>query len=107
MADSAAYRDEERRFLEDMPAVLGSRAMAALAQICATLGLEYSGIDFALAPNGSILLFEANATMIVFLPNIDSMWDYRRRAIREVLDAATRMLLRHANQSANCALKLQ
>jgi hypothetical protein len=54
MTHNAAYRDEERRFLEDMPAVLGSRAMAALARICATLGLEYSGIDFALAPDSSV-----------------------------------------------------
>jgi hypothetical protein len=100
MAHNAAYRDEERRFLDDMPAVLGSRAMTALGQICATLGLEYSGMDFALAPDGSILLFEANATMIVFLPTSDPMWDYRRRAISTVLEAATRMLLRHASHAA-------
>jgi hypothetical protein len=100
MTHNAAYRDEERRFLEDMPAVLGSRAMAALAGICATLGLEYSGIDFALAPGGSVLLFEANATMIVFHPIPDPMWGYRRRAISDVLQAATRMLLRHASRAA-------
>jgi glutathione synthase/RimK-type ligase-like ATP-grasp enzyme len=106
MAHNAAYRDEERRFLEDMPAVLGSRAMAALAQICATIGLEYVGIDFALAANGSVMLFEANATMIVFLPSPDSMWDYRRRAISNVLDAATQMLLRHANHAEALARKV-
>jgi len=94
MTHDAAYRDEERRFLEDMPAVLGVRAMAALAQICVTLGLE-----FALAPNGSLLLFEANATMIVFPPGPDPIWDYRRRAISNVLEAATRMLVRHASHA--------
>jgi hypothetical protein len=99
MAHNAAYRDEERRFLEDMPAVLGARATAALARICATLGLEYAGIDFALAADGSVLLFEANATMIVFPPGPDAIWDYRRRAISEVLEAATRMLLRRASQA--------
>jgi hypothetical protein len=41
-------------------------------------------------------LFEANATMVVFPPNPDPMWDYRRRAIDTVLAAATQMLLRHA-----------
>ena len=97
MAHNASYRDEERRFLEDMPTVLGSRAIAALAEICATLGLEYAGIDFALAPNGSLLLFEANATMVVFPPSPDPMWDYRRSAISTVLEAATRMLLRRAH----------
>lgn len=94
MANSAAHRDEERRFLEDMPAVLGKRAMAALREICATLGLEYSGIDFALAPDGSVMLFEANATMVVVPLGVDPMWDYRRGAIADAIHATQRMLLR-------------
>ena len=98
MAGDAAHRDEERRFLEDMPAVLGPAAMAALARIHAILGLEYGGIDFALAADGSVLLFEANATMVVFPPNPEPIWDYRRNAIDRVLKAATQMLLRHAER---------
>jgi hypothetical protein len=98
MASSAVFREEERRFLEDMPAVLGPKAMAALGQICSALGLEYAGIDFALAPDGSVLLFEANASMVVFPPGPDPMWDYRRAAINQVLRAATQMLLDHAGQ---------
>ena len=35
-------------FLEDMPGVLGPRAMAALAEIQNMLGLDYAGIDFGL-----------------------------------------------------------
>ena len=77
MAKSAAYRAEERRFLDDMPAVLGARAMAALAGIGAALRLDYAGVDFALAPDGSVLLFEANATMVIVPPNSDPIWDYR------------------------------
>ncbi len=96
MAQNPLFREEERRFLEDMSAVLGAMAMRALRQICTTLDLEYAGIDFGLAPDGSILLFEANATMVVFPPSSDPMWDYRRRAIDNVLEAAPRMLLKHA-----------
>lgn len=98
MAHNAAYRDEERHFLEDMPGVLGARAMTALQQVCAALDLEYAGIDFALATDGSVLLFEANATMIVLPPGPEPMWDYRRRAIDNVLHAATPMLLRRVTQ---------
>lgn len=96
MATDAAYRDEERRFLDDMPGVLGARAMAALGGIRDALGLDYGGIDFALAPDGSVLLFEANATMVVIPPDDDPIWDYRRRAVAAVLDAARRMLARRA-----------
>jgi hypothetical protein len=99
MAHNAAYREEERRFLDDMPGVLGNKAMQALRDICAAMQLQYAGIDFALSPDGSVLLFEANATMVVFPPNPDPRWDYRRRAIGTVLEAATQMLLRHAGSA--------
>jgi hypothetical protein len=97
MVRNAAFREEERRFLDDMPAALGARAMTALGQICTTLGLEYAGIDFALAADGSVLLFEANATMALVPPGGDSIWDYRRPAIEAALKAAARMVLRRAS----------
>jgi hypothetical protein len=97
MAHNPTFREEERRFLEDMPTALGATAMRALQRICTALDLEYAGIDFALAADGSILLFEANATMVVFPPSPDAMWDYRRRAIDTVLEAASGMLLKHAD----------
>jgi hypothetical protein len=96
MAREAKFREEERRFLNDMPAVLGARAMRALEGIAGALGLEYAGVDFALAPDGSVLVFEANATMVVFPPTPDPMWDYRRPAIDTVLGAARRMLDNYA-----------
>jgi hypothetical protein len=105
MAGDAGHREEERRFLEDMPSVLGTRGMAALDKIRAMLGLDYGGIDFALAPDGSVLMFEANATMVVFPPNPDPIWDYRRGAIDLVLKAATRMLLRRAEHAVIAAGK--
>lgn len=92
MASHPAYRAEEGRFLDDMPGVLGGRAMAALRAIGATLGLDYAGIDFALTGDGSLLVFEANATMVVNPPEPDPIWDYRRPAVETVLAAARRML---------------
>jgi hypothetical protein len=92
MAAHAARRDEERRFLEDMPATLGARAMSALHGVFARIGLDYAGIDFALRPDGSLLLFEANATMVVIPPPPDPIWDYRRRAVADVVEAARRMI---------------
>jgi hypothetical protein len=96
MATNAVHRDEERRFLEDMSGVLGERALAALTAIGSVLGLDYAGVDFALGADGSLLFFEANATMVVCPPGPDPMWDYRRRATATVLAAMKRMLLRRA-----------
>lgn len=92
MAENAEHRAEEAKFLEDMPGVLGPRAMSALAEIQNTLGLDYAGIDFALNAQGDVLLFEANATMIVVPADADQRWDYRRAAVQRVEDAVRSMI---------------
>ncbi len=96
MADEPGHRAEEAGFLEDMPAVLGARAMCALTAIQAALGLDYAGIDFALADDGDLLLFEANATMVIAKPNDDPRWAYRRGAIDRVLEAVAAMLVQRS-----------
>jgi len=103
MATNAAYRSEEQRFLDDMPAVLGETAMAALGAICKRLGLDYAGIDFALSPDGSVMVFEANATMVIIPPDPEPVWDYRRPAIDAVLRAARQMLLRRCEAAPRVA----
>jgi hypothetical protein len=102
MAANAAHREEERRFLDDMPAVLGQRAMTALGAIGTTLGLDYAGVDFALTGDGSVLVFEANATMVISPPAVDPMWDYRRRVVADVLEAAGNLLSRRADDALHC-----
>jgi hypothetical protein len=56
---------EELAYLDNARAVLGERAMAALSAIGQRMGLHYCGVDFSLLPDGRLLLFEANATMLV------------------------------------------
>ncbi len=96
MADSAEHRAEDAEFLENMPAILGPRVMAALECIQRTLGLDYAGIDFGLSPAGDVLLFEANAAMVVNPPEPDERWDYRRPAVDRIYAAVRRMLLQNA-----------
>ena len=98
MAADVAHREEERRFLENMPAVLGPHALAALEAIGRMLGLDYAGVDFGLGTDGSLLLFEANATMVINPPDPDPIWDYRRAPILAALDAAKRLLLTRARR---------
>jgi glutathione synthase/RimK-type ligase-like ATP-grasp enzyme len=93
MADKPDHRAEEAQFLENMPAVLGETAMTALLRIRDALGLDYAGVDFGLAANGDLLLFEANATMVIAVPDSSERWAYRRAAINRIIDAVVAMIL--------------
>ena len=101
MADSAAHRAEEAAFLADMPAVLGPAAMSALAAIGEALGLGYAGVDFGLAPDGRLLLFEANPGMVIQPPGPEPIWDYRRTPIARALDAVKALLLAKAGANSS------
>ena len=99
MASEPRYREEERRFLEAMPAILGPAGMKGLQQLGAALGLDYAGIDFGLSQSGAILVFEANATMVIAAPPPDPMWDYRRAAIEQARAAAIELVCTRARSS--------
>src|SRR5205823_11168477 len=49
------------------PSPIGDKPMAALEGIRDALGLDDAGVDFAVCPDCDLLLFEANATMVVAL----------------------------------------
>ena len=100
MVENAANRAEDERFLRDMHAALGPVTLAALERIERALGLDYAGIDFAVDPAGKVLLFEANATMVVAQPGPDPRWDYRRPAVAAILDAFRAMLLARVGSAA-------
>jgi hypothetical protein len=92
MLDCADRRAEELRFLDDPAASLGGRAMAALAAIGARLDLDYAGIDFSLLPDGRVLVFEANATMVVHPETPGGALDYKNPAVAAILAAFDAMV---------------
>jgi len=96
MAQDADHRAEEAKFLQNMAAVIGERTMRALLSVRHCLGLDYAGIDFGLDCEGRLLLFEANATMVVARPNDDARWAYRHAAIDRILQAVTAMIEKRA-----------
>jgi hypothetical protein len=96
MAESAAHREEERRFLDDMAGVLGDSGMAALAAVRDALQLDYGGVDFGRDRDGRIVVFEANAAMAIYPPPDDPSWDYRRAAHAQAIAAVRSMLLERA-----------
>jgi hypothetical protein len=100
MAGSAENRLVDGEFLENMERAIGARAVAALERICATLGLDYAGIDFAVNAQGDVLFFEANATMVMAPLAADAKWTYRMPAFDNVFAAVRRMIVDRAFQKS-------
>ena len=100
MAESPEHRAEDAAFLADMPGVLGPQAMRSLQAIQNALGLDYGGIDFGIGPNGDLLVFEANATMVILPPGDDERWNFRRPAVERACQAVHAMLMAKAARSA-------
>jgi glutathione synthase/RimK-type ligase-like ATP-grasp enzyme len=96
MTDFPEHRAEDAAFLEDMPGVLGPRIIAALEAVQSALRLDYGGIDFGIGRDGELLVFEANATMVILPPGADPRWNYRRAAVERVCRAVHAMLAARA-----------
>ncbi len=101
MAVSAENRVKDAAFLDDMANTIGARGMAALERINAALDLDYGGIDFAVNAEGDILLFEANATMVLVPLSAEPKWDYRRPAFDRVFAAVHAMLMEKSDRSVS------
>ena len=96
MAEAAVLRDEEAAFLADWRGHVGARAASALVEIGTRMGLDYCGIDCAVLPDGTLLLFECNAAMLVRHTAQPAMFDYKRAPAERIRDALSRLLERRA-----------
>jgi glutathione synthase/RimK-type ligase-like ATP-grasp enzyme len=91
MPGQAWKLDEERRFLDDPRKALGPVATAAIAAIGQRLELDYAGVDFALLPDGRVLVFEANATMLVHTERPGGPLAHRNAAVSQIALAFERL----------------
>jgi tetratricopeptide (TPR) repeat protein len=91
MEADAARRAEEQRFLARPNVAIGEVAWRALGEIGRRLGLDYAGIDFAVLADGRLLVFEANAPMLVH-PERAAMFAYRNETVERIRAAFSAML---------------
>ena len=83
---------EERRFLEDPEAALGGAALAAITAVGQRLDLDYCGVDFSLTPDGQVLVFEANATMLTHLESDYGPLAHKNAPVRAICEAFQALL---------------
>jgi tetratricopeptide (TPR) repeat protein len=89
---------EEERFLEDWRGVFGARAARAAEAAARRLDLDYGGMDCALTVDGRLLLFEANACILLHLDEPAAAFPYKHRHTPPIRDAFTRLVLERAGR---------
>ncbi len=78
---------EEKRVVEGGLAALPEQVQRILGDIRRRMPLDFFGIDFDIMPDGRVILFEANATMMFFPVSTDPRFAYGHSA-REQATAA-------------------
>ncbi|HEY8086127.1 MAG TPA: tetratricopeptide repeat protein [Methylophilaceae bacterium] len=85
---------EEERFLQNPVSVLGAQGMALIEAIGQRLDLDYGGVDFSILPDGSLLLFEANATMLIHPEEDNDALKFKNPYVQKIFDAFSELLTR-------------
>jgi Tfp pilus assembly protein PilF len=101
MAQADWKRQEEETFLADWRHVFGDVAVSAIEEIARRLDLDYCGMDCALTKDGRVLLFEANACMLIHLDEPAAAFPYKHRYVPIIRDAFNRTVLKRAGTAAN------
>ncbi len=96
MGGSAAKRAEEEAFMADWRAVFGPVATAAAEAVARRLDLDYGGMDCALLADGRLLLFEANACVLLHLDEGKAAFPYKHRYVPPIRDAFSALVRRRA-----------
>ena len=94
MGDRPERQAEEARFLEDPRAIIGQSAADAVERIGRALGLDYCGVDFSVLPDGRLLVFEANATMLAHRENPAGPYAYKNPYVDGIAEAFQALLRR-------------
>lgn len=99
MAQSAAKRAEEEKFMAEFDESFAARHGAALAQIASRVGLDYFAIDCAETKDGQLLVFEGDNSAIVHNMDPPDIFPYKAPQMRKLFDAFVAMLYRHAGRA--------
>ncbi len=95
VAEHPGLIDEVYGFLFALDEVLDGAQMEALQQLIDRVGLDFLGIDFGILPDGTLLIFEANASMMArsFYPEMYDRLADLVRSDAEILNYLERYCL--------------
>ena len=98
MANHAWMRLEEERFLENIGGVFNAAQQDALRAMARATELDYGGIDCGIDRDGRIVVFEANASMLVH-DEKNAVFAYKNPYIARIKHAFDAMLSRRRRRA--------
>jgi glutathione synthase/RimK-type ligase-like ATP-grasp enzyme len=93
MHEQKWMQEDEARCLKDLPSYLGKTNYTALLDFMGEIGLDFCGVDFAVGPDGKIVIFEANPAMrhhydhVITAPYIKPAHDRASAAFNQMIAA--------------------
>ncbi len=94
MAEAPWMKQEEEAFLADWHSAFPGELGRAVRAVAKRLDLDFAGMDCGIAPDGRVLLFEANPSMLVHLHDSKIDYPYKHRYVPRIFEAISRMILR-------------
>jgi len=85
-------RREEAAFLADPACAFGPAQRAALDAIRAAIDLEFFGLDCAIDRAGALVVFEANASMLIHAADSAALFPYKQASFARIRDAFDRLI---------------
>ncbi len=93
MTQEKWMKQEEEAFLADYHTVFPEDLAAAVGQVARRLDLDYGGMDCGMTADGRLVVFEANACMLLHLLDSAEDYPYKHRYVPRIIDAVGRMVL--------------
>ncbi|HTV92263.1 MAG TPA: tetratricopeptide repeat protein [Verrucomicrobiae bacterium] len=97
MSEHAWMREEEAAFLADPRAAFNGQAFETLVRVGAAVGLEYFGIDCGIDRDGNVLVFEADAAMLVHTSDPIELYPYKHQFVPRIYRAVEALLDRYTS----------
>ena len=87
MHEQSWMREDEAHCLNDLPDYLGATNHTAILDFMAEIGLDFCGVDFAVAPEGKLVIFDesCHATSLRQTSNPISSLHMTERVLRSII----------------------
>jgi hypothetical protein len=84
MAANAAKRAEEEQFMSGFDEGFAHRHATALAAMVGRFGLEYVGVDCAELPDGRLIVFEGDVSLVVHDMDPSDLYPYKSAPMQKL-----------------------